>query len=176
MHDLIRFESRDKCPYQAEVRISQPNFKENGKLPNYGIAKGSLEFKADIKVDKAKGHLILPNAEEKVSILRDLVVIIKAHLDYNAEALMTDWHYNCMKILHAEGELNVDITSVPKGYKSEDIELIGRYKSTLNEENASFRLHAFLEPDGSLKDGPIHLEWIMNTTGDVKFECLSNVA
>ncbi len=169
VHDLIGFGSGGKGPYKAEVRMSQPNFKEDRKLPNHGIAEGSLEFEADIKVDKAKGYLILPNAEEKIPVLRDLVVIIKAHLDYNAEALMTDWHYDCMRILQAKGELNVNLTSVPKGYKSEEIELIGRYQSTLNEENASFRLHAFLEPDGSLKDGPIHLEWIMNTMGDVEF-------
>lgn len=101
--------------------------------------------------------------------MRDLTVIIKAKLDYKAEALMTDWHYNCMKILQAKGELNVTLTSVPKGYTSEEIELVGQYQSTLNEENAPFRLHAFLEPDGSLKEGPLHLEWILNTRGNVKF-------
>jgi len=169
IHDLIGFVLGGEVPYKAEVRISQPSFKEDKRFPNHGIAEGSLEFKAEIKVDKAKGSLILPNAEEKIPVLRDLVVIIEAHLDYNAEALMTDWHYDCMKILQAKGELNVNLTSVPKGYKSEEIKLIGRYQSTLNEENASFRLHAFLEPDGSLKEGPIHLEWIVNTKGDVEF-------
>jgi len=110
-----------------------------------------------------------PNAEEKIAILRDLTVIIKAKLDYKAEALMTDWHYDCIRILQAKGELNVNLTLVPKGYKSKEIESIGRYQSNLNEENAPFRLYVFLEPNGSLKDRPIHLEWIMNTKGGVEF-------
>jgi len=169
VHDLIGLRPESEAPYRAEIRISQPNFKEDKGFPNHGIAEGSLEFEAYIKVDKAKGSLILPNAEEKIAVLRDLTVIIKAKLDYKAEALMTDWHYDCMKILQAKGELNVNLTSVPKGYKSEEIEVVGRYQSNLNEKNAPFRLHAFLEPDGSLKEGPRHLEWIVNAKGDLKF-------
>ncbi len=170
-HDLIGLRPESEVSYKAEIRISQPNFKEDKGFPNHGIAEGSLEFEAYIKVDKAKGTLILPNAEEKIAVLRDLTAIIEAKLDYKAEALMTDWHYDCMKILQAKGKLNVNLTSVPKGYKSEEIKLVGRYQSNLNEKNAPFRLHAFLEPDGSLKKGPLHLEWIVNTKGDVEFIC-----
>ncbi len=169
VHDLIGLRLEGEDSYKAEVHISRPLFKEDKRFPNHGIAEGSLEFKAYIKVSKAKGFLILPNAEEKIAVLRDLTVIIKAKLDYKAEALMTDWHYDCIRILQAKGELNVNLTLVPKGYKSKKIELIGRYQSNLTEENAPFRLHVFFEPDGSLKDGPIHLEWIMNTKGDVEF-------
>lgn len=169
IHNLVGLIPEGEVPYKAKVRITQPSFKEDKRFPDHGIAEGSLEFEAYIKIEKAKGSLILPNAEEKIAVLRDLTVIIKAKLDYKAEALMTDWHYDCMKILQAKGELNVTLTSVPKGYTSEEIELVGQYQSTLNEENAPFRLHAFLEPDGSLKEGPLHLEWILNTKGDVKF-------
>lgn len=169
VHDLIGLRPEAEVPYKAEVHITQPSFKEDKRFPNHGIAEGSLEFEAYIKIDKAKGSLILPNAEEKIAVLRDLTIIIKTKLDYKAEALMTDWHYDCIKILQAKGELNVNLTSVPKGYKSEEIELIGQYQSNLNEENASFRLHTFLEPDGSLKEGPLHLEWMVNTKGDIEF-------
>ncbi len=169
VHNCIGLRAEGKDFYRAEVRISQPTFKEDERFPNHGIAEGSLEFEAYIEVDKAKGSLVLPKAEEKIAVLRDLTVIIQVKLDYRADALMTDWHYDCVKLLQAKGKLNVNLTSVPKGYKSEEIEVVGRYQSNLNEENAPFRLHAFLEPDGSLKEGPLHLEWIVNATGDIEF-------
>ena len=83
---------------------------------------------------------------------------------------MTDWHYDCVKILKTNGQLSIRLRAVPKGYgiKSEDAELIGQYQSNLNKANAPFRLHAFLEPDGSLKKN-YSLEWYIDTKGDIRF-------
>lgn len=120
--------------------------------------------------DRPDGFLILPNAEEKIAMLRGLTVAMKAFLEYKAEALMTDVHYDVRRLLKANGQLNVTLAAIPKGYESKDVELIGKYQERLNEENAPFRFHSFLEPDGSLKErSPCSLEWNINTKGTIKF-------
>ncbi|MCU4140482.1 MAG: hypothetical protein MW690_000167 [Methanophagales archaeon] len=68
MH-LIGLRPESEAPYRAKIHISEPNFKEDKGFPNHGIAEGSLEFEAYIKVDKAKGSLIVPDAEEKIAVL-----------------------------------------------------------------------------------------------------------
>jgi hypothetical protein len=83
---------------------------------------------------------------------------------------MTEHHFDCEKILKANGQLKVKISAVPKGYRSDEAEIVGKYDANLNEENAPFRLHSFLNPDSSLKeDAPRHLEWIINTKGNIEF-------
>jgi len=97
-----------------------------------------------------------------------VTVIMKAFLEYEAVALMTDYHYDCRKVLKANGDLSIKITAIPRGYQSEEVELVGRYESALDEKTAPFRLHAFREPDGSLKENH-SLEWNINTKGKIKF-------
>lgn len=170
MLTLQRMGQTGELPYSARIQISQPTFTENQTFPNRGVAKGTLEFYAQVILDRADPFIILPNAEEKIAVLRGITIKIRASLEYEAEAFMTEHHYDCEKILKANGQLDVNITAIPKGFKSKDVEIIGKYKSNLNEENAPFRLHSFLEPDGSLKESsPRILEWIINTKGNVKF-------
>jgi len=159
-----------EMPYIAQVRISQPTFKRDPTNQNFGVAKGSLELEAHITFERADIVLDLPDAEEKIAVLRRLTAIIKADLNYEAHALMTDRHYECMKILKANGQLNIKLTAFPKGYgiESREAELIAEYQSKLNEEKAPFRLHAFLELDGSLREN-YSLEWSINAKEDIKF-------
>lgn len=160
-----------EAPYSGKIQISQPKFTADEARPGYGVAEGSLELNARIVLERADKSLILPNAEEKIAVLRGLTITIKASLDYKADALMTEAHYDCRKIQEATGELRVRLTAIPKGYKSEEVELIGLYQSDLNKENAPFRLHSFLEPDGSLKeDAPRTLEWSINTKENLSFK------
>lgn len=156
-------------PYNGKIRIGQPKFTADQARPSYGVAEGSLELDASIVHDRADKFLILPNAEEKMAVLRELTITIKASLNYKADALLTQHHYVCEKILGATGQLEVRITAIPKGYKSEEVELIGIYQSDLTEKNAPFRLHSFLEPDGTLKENWM-LEWNINTRGNLSFK------
>ena len=156
--------------YKAKIHISNPKFTKDETFPDQGVAEGTLELDAHIMLDRPDGFLILPNAEEKIAMLRGVTVAMKAFLEYKAEALMTDVHYDVRRLLKANGQLNVTLTAIPKGYESKDVELIGKYQEKLNEENAPFRFHSFLEPDGSLKErSPCSLEWNINTKGTIKF-------
>jgi len=156
-------------PYEAKVNITQPSFKKDGAIPDYGVAKGKLELEARIFLETPNGSLVLTDAAEKIGMLRGISVTIKAALEYAAEALMNDWHYDARKVLSANGHLIVSITAVPKGYKSEEMEVIALYQEKLDHENAPFRLHCFVEPDGSLSKNRI-LDWDMKTKGRVKFK------
>jgi hypothetical protein len=159
----------EEMPYKSEIRMGQPRF-QKGSFPDQGIAEGTLEFYAQILLERPDGFLILPDAKEKIAMLRGLTISIKAVLDYKAEALMTTAHYDVRKLLSANGQLNVDLTAFPKGYESEEVELIGKYQEKLDEKNAPFRFDSFLEPDGSLKErSPCILEWNINTKGNIKF-------
>ena len=157
-----------ELPYHAKLDISQPKFTEYLDIPNNGIAEGSLELEAHIIFDRAEKALNLSNAEEKIAVLRRLTIIIKILLNYKSEAFMTNVHYDCSKIREADGQLSIRLSAIPRGFESEEVELIGQYKASLNEQNASFRLHAFLEPDGYLKDN-YHLEWSINTHASLLF-------
>lgn len=160
----------EEVPYMAEVHIRQPAFTRDPTNQNFGVAEGSLELEARVMFERADAILNLPDAEEKIAALRRLTAEIKVVIDYQVHALMTDWHYDCVKILKTNGQLSIRLRAVPKGYgiKSEDAELIGQYQSNLNKANAPFRLHAFLEPDGSLKKN-YSLEWSIDTKGDIRF-------
>jgi hypothetical protein len=156
-------------PYEAKVNITQPSFKQEGAIPDYGVAKGKLELEARIFLETPNGSLVLTDAAERIGMLRGISVTIKATLEYAAEALMSDWHYDARKVLSANGQLIVSITAVPKGYKSEEMEVVGMYHAKLNHENAPFRLHCFIEPGGSLSKNRI-LEWDIKTAESVKFK------
>ena len=55
-------------------------------------------------------------------------------------------------------------------YEKQDADMTGGYKSKLNEKNANFTFHSFLEPDGSLRErSPRSLELIVNSQGPVEF-------
>lgn len=160
--------SEIELPYTAKIDISKPKFTEYPGIPKNGVAEGSLEFESRVIFDRAEKALRLLNAEEKIAVLRKLTVVIKILLNYKSEAFMSDVHYDCSKILQADGKLSVRLTAIPRGFGSEEAELVGQYEHNLNEQNAPFRLHAFLEPDGSLKKN-YHLEWSINTQGTLKF-------
>jgi hypothetical protein len=157
-----------KSPYEAKVSIGAPSFKQAGAIPDYGLAKGSLELEANIRLDSAEGFIALPDAQEKIGMLRGVILRIRAVLEYEAEALMNEWHFDVRKVVSADGKLTANISAVPKGYTSEEMEISGVYQANLNQENAPFRLHCFVEPGGSLSKH-YSLEWDIRTTETLKF-------
>lgn len=157
--------------YLGRIQVGQPTFTKHGVIQDLGSATGKLDFDAQITFDRADPFLLLPSAGDKVTLLRGMTVNIGIFLEYTAEAFMNEYHYDCRKILEAKGLLDVRVAAVPKGYGSEDVEIVGEYHCDLNQENAPFRLHSFVEPDGSLRErSPRVFEWTINTTGNVKFE------
>ena len=137
-------------------------------IPKNGLAEGSIELEARIIFDRAERALNLVNATEKIAVLRTLTVLIKILLNYKAEAFMTDRHYICSKIVQADGQLSVRLSAIPRGFESEEAELIGQYEANLNEQNAPFRLQSFLKPDSSLNNN-YHIEWSINALGNLNF-------
>lgn len=163
--------AEDEEPYSGKINLGEPKFTIGEKGSPYSVAEGSLEFNSRILIDRADKILVLQNAQDKLAGLRGLTIMIKANLKYRADAIKTESHYNCRTIQEASGQLTVRLNAVPKGNKSEETELIGLYQSELNKENAPFRLHSFLKPDGSLKeDAPRILEWSVNTKGNLSFK------
>lgn len=154
--------------YEITLDINEPYYVENPDTPNYGIANGSFTIEGQIMFDKAEETLTLNDAEEKIAVLRSLLIMINIKLNYKSEVLMTPAHYNCMKILEAGGNISIILATTPRGYERKEVELIGRYNVELNETNAPFRFHAFRNPDGSLRDH-YSFEWNINTRGTLIF-------
>lgn len=155
--------------YEATVNISEPIFVANSGTPDYGIAEGSLILDGRIEFMSAEETLSLDNAEEKIAILRELYITIHINLNYKSEALYSRAHYSCDKIIEANGNLNIILTTIPRGYEREEMEIIGRYKIELDEKNSPFRFQAFRNPDGSLRDHRL-LDWSINSVGDLRFD------
>jgi len=155
--------------YEASIEISEPEFHAHPNTPDYGIAEGTLVLQGRVEFKRAEETLSLKNANEKIAVLRELYVTIHINLNYKAEALYSNAHYNCNKILESNGYLNIILTTIPRGYDREEMDIIGRYEKELNESNSSFKFHAFKKPDGSLRHNHL-LEWNINTKGNIKFD------
>ena len=159
--------SGKEATYEASVNISQPKFTKDDSSDS-GVAEGKLELNAQIFLEIAGNSIALPEAEEKISVLRAIRIGLKVNLEYQADAFMNDWHYDVRKITSAEGILILNIETTPKGYTKEESQIIGEYKVKLNHENAPFRLHCFVEPGGTLSTN-YSLDWNLKTTGNLKF-------
>ena len=94
-----------------------------------GVAKGNLTYEAQINLQTSNGYLVLPGAEEKISVLRGVRIFLKANVDYEVEAMMSDWHYDVRKLISANGILSLKITAVPRDYTKDENENIGKYCS-----------------------------------------------
>ena len=162
---------QDEEPFSAKITISEPKFTDSEKGAPFSMAEGNLEFDSRILIDRADKILVLENAQDKLSGMRGLTIMIKANLDYKVDIIKNEAHYDCRNIKEATGNLIVRLHAIPKGYKSDEIELIGAYQSEINQDTAPFRLHSFLEPDGSLKhDAPLMFEWTINSKGNLSFK------
>ena len=158
-----------ELPYQASVNIGQPTFTK-GAFPDMGLAKGNITLNAQMLLDLPNGSILLPDAEEKLRVLRGVSVVIKGNLDYEAEAMMNDWHYDVQKLKTAEGKLSVKIAALPRGYTNHENEIIGEYEAQLDESNAPFRLHSFVEPSGLIATKNYVLDWDIISKNTLKFQ------
>lgn len=157
-------------PYVGKVKIARPVVVKSLPSPrDYKSVKGRLDFRATLHFPKAEGLLNLPEAGQKPAFLRQVSLDITAWLEYEAEALYTGHHYDVVSLYNANGSLNVQLTAISKGYAgSGQAEITGRYSARLDHNLAPFRLHAFVAPDGDLKDNYM-LEWRINTSADLQF-------
>lgn len=168
MDDRLR--SAGVQPYSAEVKITRPVIvKELPSPPDYKSVTGRLDFHATLRYPTAEGPLNLPEAGQRVAFMRQVSLDITAWLDYEAEALYTGHHYDVVKLYSARGSLEVQLTAISKGYADpKQPEITGRYSAPLDQNTAPFRFHAFVAPDGDLKDNYV-LEWRINTSADLLF-------
>ena len=156
--------------YVANTLISDPEYSGMNTFPFEGKLSGNIDFHADIKFRRAEKLLILPESEEQVSFLRDLSVTIDANIQYEAEGMKGGAHFDIRKILASKGKLSILLTAIPRGYEGEKPKIVGKFETILNEQNAPFNVHCFLEVDGRLRDQNRHLEWKLNTIGNVVFD------
>jgi hypothetical protein len=156
--------------YAANTLVSEPEYRGMNAFPYEGQLNGTLHFHAELNFRKAEGLLVLPDSEEKVPFLRDFALTIDASLQYKATGMKGGAHFDVREIQESKGKLAIVLTAIPKGYEGEKPKIIGKYESTLDNQNAAFRIHCFLEPDGSLKEENRSLEWKINAVGDLIFE------
>ena len=127
-----------------------------------------MAFQALLRYDKGEHFINLPEAGNKAALLRQISVDISASVDYEADALMTSHHFSPEKLRVVKGKLEVVLEAISKGWGQTKPELVARYAVILDHQNAPFRLHAFVKPDGRLADH-YSLEWDINTEGDLSF-------
>jgi hypothetical protein len=156
--------------YAANTLVSEPEYSGMNTFPYEGQLKGNLDFHAEVKFRKAEGLLVLPDSEEMVPFLRDLTLTMDASLQYEARGMKGGAHFDVREIQESKGRLTIVLTAIPRGYEGEKPKIIGKYESTLDNQNAPFRVHCFLEPDGALRDQNRSLEWKINAIGDLIFE------
>jgi hypothetical protein len=171
-HSLMAWDLRrhgKELPYEAKIKLTKDAFEAGNTVADFGVAKGTINLEAHIVLGSSKGYFVFTDAAEKSDMLRQINVTINANLEYTAEALSNNWHYDVNKVQTAKGNLDLFMTAVPKGFKSKEMEVIGKYESKLDEKNSPFRLHCFVEPDGSLRKN-YSLDWTINTVGPVRFK------
>jgi hypothetical protein len=171
-HSLMAWDLRrqgKELPYEAKIKLTKDAFEAGKTVADFGVAKGTINLEAHIVLDSSKGYFVFTDAAEKSDMLRQINVTINANLEYTAEALSNNWHYDVNKVQTANGNLTLFITAVPKGFKSKEMEVIGKFEAKLDEKNSPFRLHCFVEPDGSLRKN-YSLDWTINTVGPVGFK------
>jgi hypothetical protein len=156
--------------YAANTLVSEPEYSGMNTFPYEGRVKGNLDFHAELKFRKAEELLVLPDSEENIPFLRDLGLTIDASLQYEAIGMKGGSHCDVREIQKSKGNLTIFLTAVPKGYEGEKSKIIAKYESTLDNQNAAFRFHCFLEPDGAIRDQNRHLEWKINAVGDLVYE------
>jgi len=158
--------------YVANTMISEPEYSGMATFPFEGKLSGNIDFHSEIKFRKAEKFLILPESEEQVSFLRDLSIIIDANIQYEAKGMKGGAHFDIREIQASKGKLTILLTAIPRGYEGEKPRIAGKFETTLNEKNAPFNVHCFLEPDGSLRDQNRMLEWKINAIGNIVFNQL----
>ena len=156
--------------YVANTLISEPEYSGMNTFPFEGALRGNIDFHAEIEFRNAENFLILPESEEQVSFLRDLTLTIDANLQYEAKGYKGGGHFHIKEIQTSNGKLTILLTAIPRGYEGEKPKIVGKFETVLNKENAPFTVHCFLEPDGSLRDQNRHLEWKINTSGNIVFD------
>jgi hypothetical protein len=156
--------------YAANTLVSEPKYSGMNAFPYEGRLKGTLDFHAELKFRKAEGSLVLPDSEENIPFLRDLALAIDASLQYEATGMKGGGHFDVEEIQKSKGKLTIVLTAVPRGYEGEKPKIIGKYESTLDDQNAAFRIHCFLQPDGAIRDQNRYLEWKINAIGDLVYE------
>jgi hypothetical protein len=156
--------------YVANTLISEPEYSGMNNFPFEGALRGNIDFHAEIEFRKAENFLILPESEEQVSFLRDLTLTIDANLQYEAKGYKGGGHFLIREIQTSNGKLTILLTALPRGYEGEKPKIVGKFETVLNKENAPFNVSCFLEPDGSLRDQNRHLEWKINTSGNIVFD------
>jgi hypothetical protein len=155
--------------YEGSVIVANPVKKGNNDFNS--IVTGSIELQANIILPRSESAILLAGAEEFVPMLRDIDIGLTVSLHYEAIALYNQAHYDVRNILEAQGELKLIITAVPTGYDNESKKHMvnGSFSSSLDKQNAPFKLHAFVEPDGTLSNHRI-LDWTINTKSVLRFE------
>lgn len=160
--------------YVANTLVSNPEFSGTNVFPFEGKLRGTVDFHAEIKFRKAEQFLVLPDSEDKISFLRDLSLTVDANLQYEAEGMKGGAHFVIDTALGrtqaSKGKLTILLTAIPRGYEGEKPKIVGKFETVLNEQNAPFNVHCFLEPDGSLMDQNRHLKWKLNAIGNVDFD------
>jgi hypothetical protein len=159
--------------YAASTELGDPKYSGMESFPFEGRLTGSIDFHAEVKFRRAEGFLLLPDSEEKIAFLRDLSLTIDANLQYDAEGMKGGGHFDIRAGLSnqkSKGNLTVLLKAIPMGYEGEKPKVVGRFETVLNEKNAPFNVHCFLQPDGSIRDENRHLEWKLNVSGDLVFK------
>lgn len=161
-------ENENRIIYNSQITISEPVFKvRNG---DDATVEGRLEFSSNITTVEPETLLVLPEGSEKSAILKKLTASINILLDFQAQAFSTNAHFIIKKILTAKGNLIVNLKAIPKGYGSQETEIVGKYQMLLDEKSAPFRFDSFVAPDGKLnRNAPNSVDWVINTTGNLVF-------
>jgi uncharacterized protein YutE (UPF0331/DUF86 family) len=165
-----RLKSLGIQPYSAEIKISKPVIVKNLPFPpDYKYVTGRLDFHANLHYPIAEGLLNLPESSQWLAFLRQVSLDITAWLDYETEALFTGHHYDVTNLCSAKGSLEVQLIANSKGFTaSNQPEITGRYNAVLDHNNAPFRFHSFVAPDGELEENHM-FEWRINTLSDFLF-------
>jgi hypothetical protein len=161
-------ENESRITYDAQLTISEPIFK--ARDGDYATVEGRLEFSSNISTVEPETLLVLPEGSEKLAILKKLTASVNILLDFQAEAFSTSAHFGIKKIVTAKGNLIVNLKAIPKGYKSQEAEIVGKYQIPLDEKSAPFRFDSFVAPDGKLnRNAPSSIDWVINALGSLEF-------
>jgi hypothetical protein len=177
--DEYRFQDEEDLkeigwPYNIILVIDQPYIENSTDIFGKSNVKGKFSLNGYIKSERLENVLKLPDAEKEIAILRDAIIKISANIEYNVEAYVNNHHFSADATnAKVNGRLRINLTAFTKGYEADkSAEIDGIYTVDLDETNTSFRLDAFMKPDGKTLnlEGPYNFDCIIKALGDLNFK------
>lgn len=139
--------------YNAQTVINQPCIIEEPKdFFMNKVTKNCIFIDATIAVLNSSNFFSIPNVEEYIEFIKSPEVKLKIELEYEAEGIYDEWHYDIRRVRQLKGKVLIEMSSMIYGDCETQPSIIGRQEILLDSINTSISLHASVESNKKLRN------------------------